>query len=319
MIVDGMFIREVWDTQHGKEILLLDHINGFDQHFKNDILQDLDREAGAAGQTYVVRHNQILDAKVQSHYPNLHIRFDLEWLEEVMFRQFNDFRCSHTPKRFQNFLCCFMAAEHISRQFLSAILCRQGLWNNLSCTKNFRYGWDTLDGNLAAFLPGQQHRVFRKFFVDLDSDINQRTINQSYQHCANISNLRFLEPIYHTSWINIVANEMGTSYQPMVSEKVLSAIATKSLWLAYGQLGFHEHVEHNYGFRLHRDLFDYGFDSIGNPVLRLVALIDSISKFRHLSALDWHDLYLLEQDTINHNLDHLQSKAYLVHARRFCD
>lgn len=319
MIVDRMFIREVQVTKRGTEILLLDHINGFDQDFRNDLLQDLDQEANAAGQKYLVRHNQILDARIKSHYPNLDLRFDLDWCEEVMFRQFDDFRCSNTPKQFQNFLCCFMAAEHLSRQFLSAILCQQGLWADHTCTKNFCYSWDTLDGNLARFLDQRQHRVYRKFFVDPGSDINQRRINQNYQHCANISNLRFLEPIYHTSWINIVANEMGTSYQPIVSEKFLSAIATKSLWLAYGQLGFHEHVEHNYGFRLHRDLFDYDFDSIGNPVLRLVAMIDMISKFRHLSALDWHDLYLLEQETIDHNLDHLQSKAYLAHARRFCD
>jgi hypothetical protein len=314
MKIDGMFVRRAEHTNRGLEILLLDHLNGFDQDFNNEILQDLDLEAQEQGQRYLVHYNQVLDARVHQRYPNLDFRFNLANCEEVFFKQFDDYDSNNAHKQFDHFLCCFMAAEHVSRQFLSAILHRQGLWNDQTCTKNFVYSWETLDGNLGLYLDQDQHRVMHRFFVDAHSDINQRIINRSYQHCANVSNLRYLEPVYHDCWINIVANEMGTSYHPYVSEKFISAVAAQSLWLAYGQPGFHQHIETHYGFRLYRRLFDYAFDSIQNPVLRLIALVDSISRFRHLSRLDWHDLYLLESPTVAYNYHHLRSKAYLDHA-----
>ena len=36
-----------------------------------------------------------------------------------------------------------------------------------------------------------------------------------------------------------------------------------------------------------------------------------LSKFEKLSKLDWHDLYLLEQETIEYNYDWFMSKKYL--------
>ena len=58
-------------------------------------------------------------------------------------------------------------------------------------------------------------------------------------------------------------------------------------------------------------LFDYRFDTIQNPVERLIELITMILKFSVLSASDWNDLYLIEQDTIEYNYDHYFSGKYL--------
>ena len=36
-----------------------------------------------------------------------------------------------------------------------------------------------------------------------------------------------------------------------------------------------------------------------------------VSKFSNLSIADWHDLYLIEQDTIEYNYEHYFSGNYL--------
>ena len=61
---------------------------------------------------------------------------------------------------------------------------------------------------------------------------------------------------------------------------------------------------------LYDRIFDYRFDSMVNPVERLISLISMIHKFRHLSSDDWHDLWLIEQDSIEYNYDHYFSGNY---------
>ena len=104
---------------------------------------------------------------------------------------------------------------------------------------------------------------------------------------------------------------MATSYVPFVTEKFLYSIVTRGLFLAYAQPGWHDHLEKYYGFKKYTKLFDYRFDTIENPVERLVEMITMISKFSKLSPGDWHDLYQLEQNTIEYNYDHYFSKGYL--------
>jgi hypothetical protein len=81
--------------------------------------------------------------------------------------------------------------------------------------------------------------------------------------------------------------------------------------LTYAQPGWHDYVEKYYGFKKYTKLFDYQFDTIQNPVIRLLELASMISKFSLLSVEDWQDLYLLEHDTIEYNYDHYFSKNYL--------
>ena len=103
---------------------------------------------------------------------------------------------------------------------------------------------------------------------------------------------------------------MATSYYPFVTEKFLYSVVTRGLFLSYAQPGWHSHVEKYYGFKKYTKLFDYRFDNIENPVERLIELITMISKFEKLTPVEWHDLYLLEQDTIEYNYDHYFSGAY---------
>jgi hypothetical protein len=106
---------------------------------------------------------------------------------------------------------------------------------------------------------------------------------------------------------------MATSYHPFVTEKIFYSVATRGLFVAYAQPGWHAHVEKYYGFKTYNKIFDYRFDNIQNPVERLVELIAMLYKFKHLSKADLHDLYLIEQDTIEYNYDHAYSGNLLRH------
>ena len=63
-------------------------------------------------------------------------------------------------------------------------------------------------------------------------------------------------------------------------------------------------------------IFDYSFDDILNPVERLVKLLETVRKFDALSTADWHDLYLMEYDTIEYNYDHYFSKTYMDYLKQ---
>jgi hypothetical protein len=104
---------------------------------------------------------------------------------------------------------------------------------------------------------------------------------------------------------------MAASYYPFVTEKFLYSVVTRGLFLSYAQPGWHAHLEKYYGFKPYTKLFDYRFDTIENPVERLVELMTMISKFSVLSSDDWKDLYLLEQDSIEYNYNHYFSGDYL--------
>ena len=135
-----------------------------------------------------------------------------------------------------------------------------------------------------------------------------------FDHSNNIYNL---ENKITQSFLHIVSETMPTSYYPFVTEKFLYSIVTRGLFLAYAQPGWHQHLEKYYGFKRYTKLFDYRFDSIQNPVIRLVELMSMISKFSVLSSDEWRDLYLLEQDTIEYNYNHYFSQDYLKCLAKF--
>ena len=91
---------------------------------------------------------------------------------------------------------------------------------------------------------------------------------------------------------------------------------SRGLFVAYAQPGYHAHLDDLYGFKPYTKLFDYSFDSIPNPVDRLINLLSMLSKFQNLKTYDWHDLHQLEIDTINYNYDHYFSGDYLQHIEK---
>jgi hypothetical protein len=156
-----------------------------------------------------------------------------------------------------------------------------------------------------------QHRLYRKFFITDSEEFFQKIYSFGHERFDHATNIYTLENKITQSFIHLVSETIATSYQPFVTEKFLYSVVTRGLFLSYAQPGWHAHVEKYYGFKKYTKLFDYRFDTIQNPVERLVELISMISKFNTLSCHDWHDLYLLEQDTIEHNYNHYFSGDYL--------
>lgn len=297
-------------------LTLQDHLNGFDSLYNNVLLEKLNNEAKSANKQYQVFYHQILPNCVKEKYKNLDLFFDVDLQEVKNFKKIYQIKFDINNKKFKYFFCSFLGAEHVSRQFFSAILNKTKLWNDLTCSKNFSYSWQTLDGNIESYVPNNC-RYFRKFFI-ADSNFNEKIINMSnYKHCDTVENIHKLKPIIDNSFVNIISETLGTSYVPFITEKFLQSIITKSLFLTYGQPNWHEYLEKYYGFKLYSNIFDYEFDKIKNPIHRVVKLIEMIQKFQHLSPSEWHDLYLIEKDAVEYNYNHYYSKDYLKHLAKF--
>lgn len=299
-----------------EKITLIDHLNGFDSDENNSVLRTLDNRAQKLGVTYFVRLHNVLESLVSKQYNNLLITFDAELQDKQNFLEFKKYT-THPELNFKNFVCSFNGSAHVSRKFLVSILQKFGYFNPEYCSKNFSYSLDSLDGIIWDYT-NVQHRFYRKFFISDDSEEFFQKIHSfghvRFDHTNNIYNL---ENKLTQSFIHIVSETMATSYQPFVTEKFLYSVVTRGLFLSYAQPGWHDHLEKYYGFKQYTKLFDYRFDAIQNPVERLVELMSMLSKFSMLTPHEWHDLYLLEQDTIEYNYNHYFSQDYLTCLEKF--
>jgi hypothetical protein len=288
------------------EIHTSDHIYGFNENYKNNTLDLINSVASTQRGRITVYTSYIFDNNVLQNYARLDFKYKLFKL----FDSLNDYR-QHPVLDFQNFVCSFNGSDHVSRKLLVAILQRFGYFNMECCSKNFVFTVDKIDGHISDYLT-EHTQLYRKFFISSESEKFFNTVNSfghvRFDHAQNIYNL---EHRLTRSFLHIVSETMATSYVPFVTEKFLYSIVTRGLFLSYAQPGWHTHVEKYYGFKRYTKLFNYQFDSIQNPVERLVELITMISKFGKLSVDDWKDLYLLEQDTIEYNYDHYFSGNYL--------
>jgi len=246
----------------------------------------------------------------------LDISMSVDLQEDINFKHFYDYTV-HPPVKFENFLCSFNGSAHVSRQLLTAILHKFELFDTEYCSKNFRYLPAHIDGHLENLqLTDDEVQLNRKFFThdDVFSGSIQSFGHVRFDHFANIYNL---EDRITKSFIHLVSETMATSYYPYVTEKFLYSIATRGLFVAYGQPNWHKHVEEHYGFKMYNKIFNYTFDAIQNPVERLVELIAMLAKFSKLSRSEWHDLYLMECDTIEYNYNHYYSKSYITHMKKY--
>lgn len=297
------------------KFVLGDHLGGFDQAMNNELLTSLNKFADDNGKFYTIITDQIYSQNICKLYPRLRFQFDIEIFSKYQFHQFHDYK-RHPELSHSNFLCSFNGSPHVSRKFLVAALNRWGWFNEKTCSKNFSFTVDNLDGHVIDYLSPQQHRLYRKFFIgkhneDFFSEIYSFGYH-AYDHSTNIYNLQH---ILTSSFLHVVSETMATSYYPFVTEKFLYSIVTRGLFLAYAQPGWHDYLERHFGFRKYSRIFDYRFDNIENPIDRLVELMSIIAKFSVLSSDDWRDLYEMEHDTIEYNYDHYFSKAYLNHVK----
>jgi hypothetical protein len=234
----------------------------------------------------------------------------------VLWKPFENYNI-HPNINFKNFICSFNGSPHTSRKLLAAILHKFGYFDPEYCSKNFSYSINKLDGHLTDYVANHD-QFYRKFFIADNSDTFFDTIYSfghiRFDHANNIYNL---ENKLTESFLHIVSETMATSYYPFVTEKFLYSVVTRGLFLAYAQPGWHTHLEKYYGFKKYTKLFDYHFDTIQNPIKRLVELMSMISKFSILSTDDWRDLYEIEKDAIEYNYNHYFSGNYLTRLQQY--
>lgn len=288
------------------EVTIQDHLYGYSSNMTNPVFDQLDAIARQQNKNISVEYHSIVDNSISLHYPNLHIKFNADWQNSLNLAKFHDYNI-HPEINYKNFICSFNGTPHVSRKLLVSIIEKFKWFDPAYSSKNFSYDSLTIDGHVSDYTTDQ---IYHKFFLN-PNEFNQTIYTFGHIRSDHKSNIYNLERQLTESFLHIVSETMATSYYPFVTEKFLYSVVTRGLFLAYAQPGWHNHLEKYYGFKPYTKLFDYRFDTIKNPVERLVELMCMISKFSMLTPSDWRDLYLLEQDTIEYNYDHYFSKKYL--------
>lgn len=299
------------DISLASSLTIVDQMGGFNIDLTCKLLDKLN------AQNYCKKiYTQYITSDFKHNYPMLDISFSAELQNDINLRHFVKYNV-HPRNEFNNFICSFNGAPHTSRKMLVSALHKFGYFNSSVCSKNMQFSSDTLTGNISDFCLDNA-AYYDKFFSFDEEFIN--TIytfgHTRFDHANNIYNL---EDKLTQSFLHIVSETLATSYVPFVTEKFLYSIVTRGLFLSYAQPGWHAHVSKYYGFKLYTKLFDYRFDSIQNPVERLIELLTMVSKYKTLSKDDWRDLYLMEQDTIEYNYDHYFSGGHLTKLQEYAD
>ena len=288
-------------------VLLGDHLDGFTEEFDNEFLSKLNENPTTVQTEYIV------DQRIQNKYKNLDIKFNLDlWLAGNAISSLDKFNRKESDKDIKNFVCSFNGSDNASRQLLTSILFKYKWFDPTYCSKNFATSKDSVDGYISAsFKDPNQESFYRRFIISDDDEFYKTVISHHYTQHDHLNNLETLYDKIHSSFVQIVGETTGTQYYPFVTEKIFYPIIGKTLWLAYAQPGYHEHVAKYFGFRKYDKIFDYTFDSITNPIFRLVELIRMVARYEKLSKSDLHDLYLLEYDTIQYNYELFYSGQYI--------
>ena len=294
-------------------ITVVDHLDGFSIEAKSPVLTAVHLQTN---EHRTVHCEYIPNTNIKNNYPKLEIKFDVNtWFGE------NNIASIHpkfnASKNITKFLCSFNNANHTGRILLTSALNSYGYFDPETCSKNFICQPNDILGYLYD-LVGQQAEWYKIFFTqnnsgDFSSTQHKFGISPSRDHGRN---QEFLSPRIDASFLHLVSETMATSYYPFVTEKFFYSVAAGNLFLAYAQPGWHHYVTRWFGFRQYNKIFDYRFDSVKNPVIRLITLMDMISKFSRLSLYEWNNLHRIEQETIDYNYEHFASGRYLVHLHK---
>ena len=293
------------------KLQIADHLGGFDENLQSEILTEVVKLAKEKNistiETGYVFPQKFNDKYGMNSCYNEDLVTGSGWKEMITYGP-------HPEQDFKNFICSFNGATHVSRRLLTSALNKFEYFNKDYCSKNFKLDGSVVDGHIS---DNVENTSFYNKFFDLTDEFNQQIYSFGHVRFDHANNVCTLENKLTESFLHIVSETMATSYYPCITEKFLYSIVTRGLFLAYAQPGWHTHIEKAYGFRLYTKLFDYRFDSITNPVKRLVELMTMIGKFSKLTPAEWHDLYQLEADTINYNYNHYISRNYLKYIKDY--
>lgn len=300
-------------------VLVHDHLGGFTIDQENEVLEQLNDCTIATRDVYC---EYIFSDKIRNKYPKLNLKFDIPlWMDGNNIKNFV-IPTTKPVHDLQNFLCSFNSNPHDSRKLLTSLLFTKGWFNEAYSSKKFAIHPHLLIGKLYDYV-GARAKWYSKFFIAPESPGINKFYGDLFEFGATTfnhsENFALLKRSLSQSFVHLVSETMATSYYPFVTEKCLYSIANQGLFLAYAQPGWHKHLEIYFGFKKYNKIFDYSFDHIVNPVDRLISLTDMLSKFSTLNRFDWHDLWLVEKDTIMHNYMHLVGGQYIWHLRNKLD
>ena len=298
-----------------RKIYVVDHFYGIDHNYRNKFFDKLKNE-------HTVITDTIIRDEVKANYPNLSFAFSATGLDRLL-NVFQEYK-THNNVNIKNFICCFNLSAHISRQLLVALMYNYGFFTKEYCTKNWTNDNDTLSGIVANLLDNnKEEELYNKFFK-CNEIFNKKKfvfaehlIEGQDNYLGHHINLQAFESKITQTFLNLIPETLSESYNPFFTEKALYSIVTRGLFIMYGQPGWYNFYEKYLGFKLHTDLFDYSFDSIENPVKRLIKIFEMISKFSILNIDDLQDLYYTQRDILEYNYNHYFSKDYLKHMKQF--
>ena len=158
-----------------QDMLLSDHLGGFDINHRNPLLDILQQRAQALQLVYNVELSFIPSESMVTHYCRLNLKPSLDTMYQVFYMPYENYQY-HPDIKHTNFLCSFNGSEHISRQLLLANIHKLGWLDTNYVSKNFTFTVDTLDGHITN-LVGDENSFYRKFFIDHYSDQFFASIN----------------------------------------------------------------------------------------------------------------------------------------------
>lgn len=127
----------------------------------------------------------------------------------------------------------------------------------------------------------------------------------------------FLNSTIYNQTILQIVNETHTKdwneSSLFYSEKTFKPIAHMQPFLIYGQKNCNKRLE-DFGFKLHRNLFDYSFDEIRDPKERYLGLLETVKQvvyqLRKLSREEQIEWKFSDQETLKHNFQTLIDPLY---------
>lgn len=292
--------------------VLGDHMFGFRPDGSNRVLDVLQQHSRDTGRTWTVVNDQIFPKRVHDRYPDIKLEFNLGLFERygspIRMPPVHEYP-QHPDIDFRNFLCSFNGSFSLSRKLLPSALKKFGWYDTDYVSKHSTWDPVMLDGALMD-LVGEEEVLYRKFF-DTTPEFAQSINGFGYNRGKHDANIYNLEHRLTQSFVHVVSETVATSSVPFVTEKAFYSVITRGLFVSYAPPGWYQYWTDIFGLRRYDRLFDHGFDTIENPIKRLVAMLCMLSKYSNLSTLDWHDLYQLEADTIEFNYEHFRSGDYV--------
>lgn len=320
-----IFEIKSFDSSMGR-VYIKDNLGGFDKNLENPILRHINDHA--QNEIEVQIHYYATD-ELRSKYPNLAIigvagMMSLNSATSVV-QDFHNYNYKFSNSIPTNYLCSISGSYSIGRALMCCGLEKTKLLTNGFFSKPFTIDIDQIDQFIIDQC-GEDERYYRKFFINDDGiDFYQKEhtigdyVKASYLMTNRVNYTTVMEQLssaISSSFITLISESHPESYLPNISEKELYPSFNKKLFLVYGQPGWYKHVQATFGYKPYSKIFNHDFDLIENPVIRAAMIIWELNKYANLSKLDWHDLYLIEKDSIEFNYDLLRSGESLKNHHR---